>query len=41
MRRVLESVTGRLLAAVMVVGGVALIAVSLPDIKRYLKLRAM
>ena len=40
-RRATGAVTGRLLAAVMVVWGAAAVAVSYKDIKRYFRLRSM
>ena len=40
-RRATGSVTGRLLGAVMIVWGAAVVAVSFKDIKRYFKLRSM
>lgn len=41
MRRSFGSLMGRVLAVTMVFGGIAAIAVSYKDIKRYLKLRSM
>jgi len=41
MKRRFGSVTGRLLALAMLLGGLAAFTVSIKDIKRYLKLRSM